>query len=111
MYQSDMYETTQKESFEFWRTMAKHHKGNNTVAFFELFNEPTTYNGQLIFHVFCLSRRNPNFKSNIPLIAHPFLIPMLQNRFFYRHRNGLIGNHHTNQAEHNLLYDPFALIS
>lgn len=45
MYQSDMYETTQKESFEFWRTMAKHHKGNNTVAFFELFNEPTTYNG------------------------------------------------------------------
>ena len=47
MYQSDMYETTQKESFEFWRTMAKHYKGNNTVAFFELFNEPTTYNGQL----------------------------------------------------------------
>jgi len=47
MYQSEMYETTQKESFEFWRTMAKHYKGNNTVAFFELFNEPTTYNGQL----------------------------------------------------------------
>ena len=47
MYQADMYETTQKETFEFWRTMAKHFKGNNTVAFFELFNEPTTYNGQL----------------------------------------------------------------
>ncbi len=47
MYQSDGYETTQKETFEFWRTMAKHFKGNNTVAFFELFNEPTTYNGQL----------------------------------------------------------------
>lgn len=47
MYQADMYETTQKETFEFWRTMAKHFKGNNTVAFFELFNEPTTYSGQL----------------------------------------------------------------
>jgi endoglucanase len=47
MYQSDMYETTQKESFEFWRTMANHFKGNTTVAFFELFNEPTVYNGQL----------------------------------------------------------------
>ncbi len=47
MYQADGYETTQKETFEFWRTMAKHFKGNNTVAFFELYNEPTTYNGQL----------------------------------------------------------------
>lgn len=47
MYQSDNYETTQKETFEFWRTMAKHFKGNNTVAFFELFNEPTVAKGQL----------------------------------------------------------------
>lgn len=47
MYQSDNYETTQKETFEFWRTMAKHFKGNNTVAFFELFNEPTVAGGQL----------------------------------------------------------------
>ncbi len=47
MYQADGYETTRKETFEFWRTMAKHFKGNNTVAFFELFNEPTTYNGEL----------------------------------------------------------------
>lgn len=47
MYQADGYETTRKETYEFWRTMAKQYKGNNTVAFFELFNEPTTYNGQL----------------------------------------------------------------
>ena len=47
MYQADGYETTRKETFEFWRTMAKHYKGNNTVAFFELFNEPTTASGQL----------------------------------------------------------------
>ncbi len=47
MYQSDMYETTQKETFEFWRTISQHFKGNNTMAFFEVFNEPTTYHGQL----------------------------------------------------------------
>lgn len=47
MYQSPMYETTKKETFEFWRTMSKHFKDHPTVAFFELFNEPTVYNGQL----------------------------------------------------------------
>ncbi|SFF55311.1 glycoside hydrolase family 5 protein [Thermoflexibacter ruber] len=47
MFQSPMYETTKKETFEFWRTMSKHFKDNPTVAFFELFNEPTVYNGQL----------------------------------------------------------------
>lgn len=47
MYQSDMYETTQKETFEFWRTMSSHYKNNTTVAFFELFNEPTVMNGQI----------------------------------------------------------------
>jgi endoglucanase len=47
MYQSPMYETTIKETFEFWRTMGKHFKGNNTVAFFELFNEPTVMSGEL----------------------------------------------------------------
>lgn len=47
MYQDAMYETTRKETYEFWRLMAKKYRGNNTVAFFELFNEPTVYNGQL----------------------------------------------------------------
>lgn len=47
MYQSPNYETTQKETFEFWRTMAIKYKDEPTVAFFELFNEPTVYNGQL----------------------------------------------------------------
>ena len=47
MYQNGMYETTQKESFEFWRTMAEHYKDNTTVAFFELFNEPTVMGGKL----------------------------------------------------------------
>jgi len=47
MYQNDMYETTKKETLEFWRTMASHYKENTTVACFELFNEPTVMNGQL----------------------------------------------------------------
>jgi len=47
MYQAPMYETTRKETFEFWRTIAKHYKGNTTIMGLELFNEPTVYNGQL----------------------------------------------------------------
>lgn len=47
LYQHPMYETTHKETFEFWRTMAQHYKDEPTVAFFELFNEPTVFNGQL----------------------------------------------------------------
>ncbi|MEM7658385.1 MAG: cellulase family glycosylhydrolase [Bacteroidota bacterium] len=47
MYQHPMYETTQKETFEFWRTIGKRYGKNPTVAFYELFNEPTTYLGQL----------------------------------------------------------------
>jgi endoglucanase len=46
LFQHDMYETTRKETFEFWRSMAKHYKDNSTVAFFELFNEPTVSKGQ-----------------------------------------------------------------
>jgi endoglucanase len=44
MYQTDGYVITQKETFEFCRTIAKHFKGNNTFVFCESFNEPTIYN-------------------------------------------------------------------
>ncbi len=47
LFQNPMYDTTQGETYEFWRTIARHFKGNNTVAFYELFNEPTTFQGQL----------------------------------------------------------------
>lgn len=47
LYNSGLYETSRKETFEFWRTLSQHYRTNTTVAFFELFNEPTTYNGQL----------------------------------------------------------------
>jgi endoglucanase len=47
LFQDPMYNTSKKETYEFWRTMAHHFNGNNTVAFYELFNEPTTYRGLL----------------------------------------------------------------
>ena len=47
LFQDPSYNTTRKETFEFWNTIAKHFKGNNTVAFYELFNEPTTYSNTL----------------------------------------------------------------
>lgn len=34
------YMTNKKETCRFWKTMARHFKGNTTVALFELFNEP-----------------------------------------------------------------------
>jgi hypothetical protein len=40
LYPPTLYNTTKEETFDFWRTMATHYRGNNTVAFFELFNEP-----------------------------------------------------------------------
>ena len=40
-YQNPMYNTTWDETLAFWQTVAKHYKGNTTVAFLELFNEPT----------------------------------------------------------------------
>ena len=43
LFQDPMYNTSKKETFEFWHAIANHFKGNNTVAFYELFNEPTTY--------------------------------------------------------------------
>jgi endoglucanase len=47
MYQNPMYETTRKETYEFWRAIARRYKDKPTVAFFELFNEPTLMNGEL----------------------------------------------------------------
>lgn len=46
LYQHPMYETTQKETFKFWQTIARRYGDNSTVAFYELYNEPTTFNGQ-----------------------------------------------------------------
>jgi len=47
LFQDPMYNTSMRETYEFWRTIARHFSGNNTVAFYELFNEPTLYFNQL----------------------------------------------------------------
>jgi hypothetical protein len=47
LFQDPMYNTSLKETYEFWRAMAVHFKGNTTVVFFELFNEPTLADGKL----------------------------------------------------------------
>jgi len=47
LFQDPMYNTTKKETYEFWRLIAIHFQGNNTTAFYELFNEPTVNNGKL----------------------------------------------------------------
>lgn len=41
MYQHVMYETTQKETAEFWRKIALRYRDVPTVAVYEIFNEPT----------------------------------------------------------------------
>ena len=47
LFQNEEYHTSKQETYEFWRTIAFHFNGNNTVAFYELFNEPTCFNGLL----------------------------------------------------------------
>jgi hypothetical protein len=47
LFQDPMYQTSQQETFEFWRIIANHFAGNNTIAFYELFNEPTTFSNKL----------------------------------------------------------------
>jgi endoglucanase len=46
LFQDPVYNTTRQETYEFWRTIALHFRGNNTIAFYELFNEPSTFNGR-----------------------------------------------------------------
>jgi endoglucanase len=47
VFQDPMCETSKQETYNFWRVMARHYAGHNTVAFFELFDEPTTCRNQL----------------------------------------------------------------
>ncbi|HYX07190.1 MAG TPA: cellulase family glycosylhydrolase [Bacteroidales bacterium] len=47
LFQNPMYNTSLSETYEFWRTISRHFADNNTIAFYELFNEPTLYNNRL----------------------------------------------------------------
>ncbi|MFK7979062.1 MAG: glycoside hydrolase family 5 protein [Saprospiraceae bacterium] len=46
-YQAPMYQTDLKQTLKFWTIIAKRYGDNPTVAFYELFNEPTLYGGKL----------------------------------------------------------------
>lgn len=46
-YQHPMYDTTIKETRDFWRTIAFRYQDISTVAVYELFNEPTTQGNTL----------------------------------------------------------------
>ena len=47
LMQDPMYDTTRRETFEFWRQIARHYRDDPVVVLYELFNEPTDYNGTL----------------------------------------------------------------
>lgn len=47
LYQHPMYETTQAETYAFWRDVSFRYADVPTVAFYELFNEPTVRRGRL----------------------------------------------------------------
>jgi hypothetical protein len=47
LFQHPRYNTTKTETLRFWRTMAARYGDRPVVAFYELFNEPTRYNGTL----------------------------------------------------------------
>ncbi len=47
LFQNPEYNTSLQETYNFWRTIAAHYRGVNTIAFFELFNEPTDDFGML----------------------------------------------------------------
>ena len=46
VFQNPMYNTTKTETYNFWKTIAWHFRGHNTIAFYELFNEPALGQGR-----------------------------------------------------------------
>ena len=47
LFQDPMYNTSMTETNEFWRAISFRYMGNTTVAFYEIFNEPTLFRGFL----------------------------------------------------------------
>ncbi|HEY9153802.1 MAG TPA: cellulase family glycosylhydrolase [Opitutaceae bacterium] len=47
LFQNPMYNTSRAETFNFWKTIAERYAHHSAVAFFELYNEPTTFRGRL----------------------------------------------------------------
>lgn len=47
LFQHPMYDTNKQETYNFWRRIASRYRNVPTIAFYEIFNEPTTWSGQL----------------------------------------------------------------
>ncbi|HEY5958201.1 MAG TPA: cellulase family glycosylhydrolase [Polyangiaceae bacterium] len=47
LFQHPIHNTSKQETYEFWRSVAYRYREVTTLAFYELFNEPTTDNGNL----------------------------------------------------------------
>jgi endoglucanase len=47
LMQDPSYNTTRKETFEFWRLLAGHYQNEPVVAFYEIFNEPSNEGDRL----------------------------------------------------------------
>jgi aryl-phospho-beta-D-glucosidase BglC (GH1 family) len=77
LFQDPMYETSQQETYNFWRAMARHYAGHNTIAFFELFNEPTTYREQLGPIDWMQWKRMVEEQIAIIRAYHPQVIPLV----------------------------------
>jgi endoglucanase len=76
-FQSEMYNTTQKETLEFWKIISSHFKGNHTAAFYEIFNEPTTNNNTLGTCTWTEWRKISEEIINTILTINPEAIPLV----------------------------------
>lgn len=47
LFQAKMYDTSIRETLRFWYTISRRYAHEPAVALYEIFNEPTTFNGQL----------------------------------------------------------------
>ncbi|TCO11048.1 glycoside hydrolase family 5 protein [Natronoflexus pectinivorans] len=47
LFQHEMYKTSLPETFDFWLTISRRYADEPIIAMYEIFNEPTTYQGQL----------------------------------------------------------------
>lgn len=47
LFQHPMYNTSMTETLRFWQTISTRYRNNPVAAFYEVFNEPTRYNGTL----------------------------------------------------------------
>ena len=47
LFHHPMHQTTKQETYQFWKSMSFRYKDISALAFYEIFNEPTVFNGQL----------------------------------------------------------------